>query len=178
MPPSRTAKVDFRKLVDRLHDPVQLRVFITVAMVAVGYFGIHVPLGGRIEKTGRRLNEERKRQILATDIELLRAEVESFQPRLPRDTDTNEWVQYVLEGVRKFPLRLTNLGSDSPRRLGPYEAVVLHVELAGRYQDLDSFLYWLESNRRLFRVDSAKIMPPRGESGKLVMQLTLLGAKA
>ena len=87
-------------------------------------------------------------------------------------------MQYVLAGVRKFPLKLTNLDSDDPQRVGPYEAVVLHVELAGGFQHLDAFLHWLESNHRLFRVDSAKIAPSRGERGGLVMQLTLLGARA
>jgi Tfp pilus assembly protein PilO len=176
--PVSSKKADLDKLLERLRDPVQLRVFITVVMVLVGYLGIFMPLDGRIRETSRKLNETRKRQALASDIELLRAEVAKFQDRLPEDTDTNEWVQYVLAGSRRFPLRVNNLDSASPKRLGPYEAVTLHVELAGRFEDLDSFLHWLESNERLFRVDSAKIMPPRGGKDELLMQLTLLGAKA
>ena len=68
-------KLDFEKLLERLYDPVQLRVFITALMVVVGYAAVYMPLDRRIEETTRKLNEDRKRQALACDIERLRAEV-------------------------------------------------------------------------------------------------------
>ncbi|MHC4398928.1 MAG: type 4a pilus biogenesis protein PilO [Planctomycetota bacterium] len=171
-------RTELKKLIERLHDPVQLRVLITAVMVVVGYFAIYTPLNGHIEETTRKLGDDQRRQTLARDVEQLRAEVAKFQSRLPEQTDINEWVQYVLGGIRKFPLKLVNLDSGKPQQLGPFEAVVLNVELSGRFRDLDAFLHWLATNERLFRLDSAKIAPSRNEGDELMMQLTLLGAKA
>jgi Tfp pilus assembly protein PilO len=170
-------KADLKKLVERLHDPFQLRLFLAAVAVVVGYAGIYVPLASRIEKTSQKLASQQKRKQLAADIEHLRAEVEVLNTRLPENTDTNEWVQYVLDGVRETPLKLNNLDSDAPQRVGPYEAIVLHLELQGAFGDLDAFLDWVESNQRLFRVDSARIAPPTSHSDQLLMQLTLLGLK-
>jgi Tfp pilus assembly protein PilO len=175
--PNDQLKLELTKLRERLHDPRQLRMIVTGLMLAVGYVGIGLPLSSRIEEATRKLAREQKREELAADVERLRTQVANLEARLPKDTDANEWVQYVLHGVRKFPLRLTALDSDSPQRVGPYEAVVLHLELQGAFGDLDSFLHWVESNQRLFRVETARITPAREKSERLVMQLTLLGLK-
>jgi len=169
-------KAELAKLIERLHDPLQLRVFVTGCILLVGYVGLYMPLSSRIDDTARKLSKERARYALIEEVEGLRAEVDKFQARLPEKTDTNEWVQYVLEGSREFPIKLVNLGTRSPERVGPYEAVVLQVEVAGTFQELDSFLHWLETNERLFRVDSARIARARTENS-LVMQFTLLGMK-
>jgi Tfp pilus assembly protein PilO len=170
-------KASLRDLLERLHDPFRLRVLVTGVMLLVGYAGIYMLLSGRIEETTRKLSNERKRQQLANDIESLREQVDKFQDRLPENTDTNQWVKYVLDGIRRFPLKLSNMDSHSPQRVGPYEAVVLDINVEGEFAELDSFLHWLETNDRFFRVDSAKIAPVRNENGKLSMQLTLLGLK-
>lgn len=170
-------RAEFRELLERLHDPFRLRVLVTGVMLLVGYAGIYMPLSGRIEETNRKLGNEHKRQALANEVDGLRSQVQKFQGRLPDDTDTNQWVHYVLDGLRQFPLKLTSMNSQSPQRVGPYEAVVLDVHVEGEFNELDSFLHWLETNRRLFRVNSAKIAPARNENDKLTMQLSLLGLK-
>jgi len=95
---------------------------------------------------------------------------------LPKDTDTNEWIQYVIGGVRKLPVKLVNLDSADPRRVGPFEAVELRVEVRGYYHGLESFLDWVETNERLFRVDSVAVTPMRN-SNQLEMTVTLLGLR-
>ena len=168
---------ELKRLLEQLHDPVRLRMVTTGLMLLVGYVGIYMPLSSRIDQTTRKLERESKRQETANEVEFLRAQVEKFQDRLPEDTDTNEWVQYVLGGIREFPLKLVALDSDSPRRCGPYDAVVLHVNLEGAFHDLDALFHWLEANERLFRVDSAVIAPASDRSDKLALRLTLLGVK-
>ena len=59
--------------------------------------------------------------------------------------------------------------------MGPYKAIVLRIELEGAYADLHGFLGWLETNERLFRIDTVKIQPHRSGDGTLIMQLTVLG---
>ena len=170
-------KAGFRKLLEQLHDPLRLRVFVTGIMLVVGYAGIYTPLSGRIEETTRKLNKAHKRHALGHDVEHLRAAVDKFHARLPEKTDSNEWLQYVLGGIRMFPNNLITLDLDDPQTVGPYRAVVFHIELAGEFNELDAFLHWLEANQRLFRVDSAKIAPARRQGGGLVLQLTVLGMK-
>jgi hypothetical protein len=166
-----------QSLLEPLRSAGRLRAVSTGLMLLVGYAGIYLPLSARIDETVRNLKNERKRQDLCCEVECLRAQVETFAARLPQKTDTNEWVQYLLGGVRKLPLHLLALDSGTPQRVGPYESVVFHVELEGAYRDLDAFLYWLETNQRMFRVDLAKIVPARDGKGRVVMQLTLSGLK-
>ncbi len=170
-------KVDFRELLERLHDPVQLRVVITGLMLVVGYVGIYMPLSSRIEETTRKLGWQYKRQALAKEIEFLRTQLGEFQDRLPENTDANQWAQYVIDGIRKFPLKLLTLEPQDPTSVGPYTAVGLKIGLEGKIGDLDSLLCWLETNKRLFRIDSVEIAPTRGGNDVLVMQFTLLGMK-
>ncbi len=175
--PETDLRSQFHELLQRLRSPTRLRVAVTAVMLLVGYAGIYLPLSGRIEDTTRKLNGEHRRRNLAHEIDCLRAQVGKFRARLPADTDTNQWVQYVLDGIRRFPLKLNNMDSRDPQRVGPYEGVVLYIEVEGGFDELDSFLHWLETNDRLFRVDSAKIAPARNEDNKLTMQLDLVGLK-
>jgi type II secretory pathway component PulM len=171
-------KAALQGLLEPLHSAARLRAVSTGLMLLVGYAGIYLPLSARIDETARNLNNERKRQDLCCQVEGLRAQVDKFAARLPEKTDTNEWVQYLLSGIRRFPLHMLALDSGVPQRIGPYKAVVFHVELEGAFRDLDAFLHWLETNQRLFRVDAAKIVPVRGSENRVTMQLTLSGLKS
>ncbi len=163
------------QLLERLHNPVQLRAIITGLVLLAGYAGIYMPLSDGIEETTRKLASEKKRLDLARDVEHLRAQYKNFKHRLPEKSDTNEWVQYVLVGVRRFPLKLATLDADPLRDVGPYKAVVLRIELEGAFPDMNRFLGWLETNERLLRIDAVRIQPHRSGNGTLVMQLTVLG---
>jgi hypothetical protein len=163
------------QLVNRLYDPVQLRVFTTGVVLLVGYTGIYMPLSDRIETSSRQLAVETKRLELAREIEDLRSQYEKFKDRIPEKSDANEWVQYVLGGIRRYPLKLVALDSDPLREIGPYKALVLRIELEGTFPDMNSFVGWLETNDRLFRVDSVRIQPHRSGNGAMVMQLSVLG---
>ena len=171
----------FAPLLQRLRDPLQLRIFITGLFVAIAYLGIHSPLCEKIETVRRDLRQQQEHQELVNDVEYLRAQVDLFHQRLPKNADVNNWVQYVLDGTRRFPLKLLHLDSEKLRRVGTYKAYVLRVELEGKMVDLDSFLTWLETNDRVFRIDSIKIAPRRekttqsGDTQPLVLQLTVLG---
>jgi hypothetical protein len=163
------------ELLERLHNPLQLRALVTGSLLLAVYVGMYMPLTSGLAETTRQLNQEQKRLDLARDIEHLRTQVERYKDRLPAARDPNEWVQYVLGGIRGFPLKLVTLDVDTPRDLGPYKAMVVRVELEGAFHDMDSLLRWFESNQRPFRVDSVNIYPHRSGNGTLVMQLTVLG---
>lgn len=162
-------------LLDHLYNPTKLRSLVTGLMLAIGYVGVYMPLSGGMETISRERTKERKRLELAEDVEQLRVQFNTFKQRLPKQRDPNEWVRYVLSGVRQFPLKLAKLDAEDPKDLGPYKLVVLRIEFEGIFRDMDAFLNWLETNERLLRVDSVKISPHRGGKGILVMQLVVLG---
>lgn len=174
------------ELLERLHDPVQLRLMVAVIMLLIGYLGIYKPLANNMERTKRELAGQKKRGELARDIEFLRGQVGAFQDRLPENTDTTEWVQYVLAGVHRVNVEAELAGTSvelvvvepasNLQQLGPYKAVALKIELEGEFRHLESFLHWLETNRRMFRVDRVRIAPSsRRQGDKLNMQLNVLG---
>lgn len=175
--PSAGATIE-RSHWEGLRDPFRMRVALTMLSLVVGWTAIYWPLSHQVETARRNLKQERSREALYADLDHLRAQVQMFESRLPKKTDTNEWVQYVIEGIRRFPLKLNNLDSSEPQRIGPYEAVGLQVEVEGNMQSLDQLLHWLETNERLFRLDSVKLEAARKETQNRVLHLTLLGLKA
>jgi Tfp pilus assembly protein PilO len=170
--PERIASLGLAKLWDWLHHPLHLRIVLTSAVLLGWYFGIHSTLSDAIDQTSRRVERTRKRVALAHEIESLREQVKSFQDRLPEKTDANEWVAYILAGVRRWPLKLNLLDTEATKDVGPYKAMVLRLDLEGSYQDLNAFLQWIESNHRLLRIDVVRIEPKRSGLGA---QLTILG---
>jgi Tfp pilus assembly protein PilO len=173
------------KLFERMHDPLQLRVFLIGAVLLAGYAGVYAPLAAQIAETTTKLSREQKMAELAASLEQLQARCDRFAKRIPPQTDSKEWLQYMHEGIRRFPLKLVKLDCLTPRQVGRYKAVVLTVALEGSFFDLDQFLRWLESNPRLLRVDDISIAPVGGNASgnkggawnkdDMIMQLTVLG---
>ena len=163
--------------VEQLQDPFRFRIFVTMIALAVAYCGVYQPLSGQIDQTKRQLKKATERQGIAQEVELLRAQKEYFQDRLRKDSDANEWIQYVLEGVRDLPLELINLDSEEERKAGPYKCVAMRLSVSGEMQDLDTLLHWLETNERIFRIDSLALEPVRDDETRRLLNITLLGLK-
>jgi Tfp pilus assembly protein PilO len=173
------------KLVERLHDPLQLRILLIGAVLAAGYFGVYTPLTAQIAETTGKIGRERKLAELADSLEHLQTQVGMFAKRLPYQADSKEWLEYMHEGIRGFPVKLYRLDCLTPRRTGPYQVVVLQIEVGGSLYDLDKLLRWLETNARLFRVDDIMIgmaygrQPSKEKSEQnlddMVMRVTVLG---
>jgi Tfp pilus assembly protein PilO len=175
-PDTGERRTDFKaSLLERLHDPLQLRICVIVVVVLVGYGAVYQPLTSRIAETTKKLKRAEQLVALARSIEHLQTQYQVFQDRLPKQTDSKEWVQYVLEGIRRFPLRLSRFDCREPKQLGPYGVIVLQIELEGSFLHMDQFLRWLESNQRLFRADDVRVSRARKNSDVLLMQLTVLG---
>lgn len=164
------------KLLDQLHDPVRLRVCVIAAVLAAGYVAVYSPLQARISDTSIKLKRDKKLLSLATGLEEMEKEHEKIKDRIPQHTDSKEWVQYVLDGIRLFPLDLIKLDCGDPKRVGPYQVVVMKIDLGGSFYDTDKFIRWLESNKRLLWVDNISISPmPRGGENYGVVKLTIIG---
>jgi hypothetical protein len=173
--PERRAKLQ-SGLLDRLHDPTQLRVCLTAVVLAVAYAALYLPLNDHVSATTKKLDATKQRLDLAHDVEQLREKFGGIASRLPQQTDTKEWVRYMLAGIHKFPLTLNALKCNAPRDLGPYKVVVLQIDVSGTFSDLDKFLCWLDTNQRLFRTDNVRFSPPSRDGGPVLsMRLTVLG---
>lgn len=199
MTPSDTGerRVDLKaRLLERMNDPLQLRIVVIGVVLLVGYSGVYMPLDAQIASTKQQLVREQKLADLAASLEQLQTQCHSFGKRLTQQADSKEWMQYMHEGVRRFPLKLAKLDCLPSKKVGPYPVVVLNLELEGSYFDLDQFLRWLESNPRLLRADEIDISLAKAvkvadkgrekskEKGKeaekenkddMVMKLTVLG---
>jgi hypothetical protein len=169
------------QLLERLHNRFQLRMIITGLVVVVGYGAVYLPLSNDIANTRDRLTTAQKRLQLAKDVAALQTEFKRCQPRLSPMPDNNEWVQYLLGGLRKMPVNLVNMDFRPSREVGPYKAIVLRIQIEGTYQNLHTALCWLETNDRLFRVDNINFLPPQKGQEKdnngdnLLLELILLG---
>jgi len=153
-------------------------MFVTLVALGVTYFAIYTPLVGQIEATKRKLKKEEALAALSEDVAFLRVQMESFEHRLVKDSDANEWFEYVLNGVRALPgIQLVNLDTKDERKVGLYRAYGLRLEVTGEMKDLDALLYWIETNDRLIRVDLIKISPDRDNPKQRPMRLDLLGLK-
>ncbi len=159
----------------RLKDPLQLRFFLGGAMALAWYAGVYMPASAGIEQATATRSAAAAHAAVAKEIQGLRAEAAKFRDRLPKGTDPNEWVEYVLAGLRDRPVRLLKLEPKGVRKHGPFPVVILQIELAGKFADLDAALAWIEDNPRLFRVDSAAIDKGRGSDRDLILRLTVLG---
>lgn len=158
----------------RLQDPVQLRMFLTGFVLLLGYGCVYIPLSDAIAKESRQLVAEQQRNQLTIDITRLERQQATFAKRLPTSADSNEWMQYILGGIRKWPVQLHSLDPKPSRRIGPYQIAEFSVELEGAFTNLSAFVHWIESNDRLLRIDHIKITPSRADETRLVLNLTVL----
>ncbi len=194
---SNEARRDWKTdLLERLHSPVQLRLFLTGLVLLAGYAS-SLPLEGRLSETSSRLRAERRRLNLARDVEQLRADDQALQKRLPAppapskasagkskrptrpgpggaDGEANEWQRYMLGGIRRLPVKLVLLESDRPHSLGPFRVVGFQIALEGSFGDLHAFLTWLDTNERLMRVERVLLEPLRDHTA-LSLRVTVLG---
>jgi Tfp pilus assembly protein PilO len=144
---------------------------LLAAWYSIGY----TPMRDRIAATTAQLDRDRKRLALATEVEALRGEAAEFADRLPPRSDPNEFLQYILAGVRSGPLKLVSLIPEKPKDAGPYQVASVRVELEGKYKDVDALLRWVENDKRLLRVDNLKVDPDTKEPDALKVSLSILG---
>jgi hypothetical protein len=153
------------KLSARLHDPVQLRIVVIASIVFLGYVAIYTPLSEQIAKTSRKVDRDHKLLALAESYEQLQKEYHNIDPRIPKQTDTKEWVRYMLEGTRQFPeIKVINFDCTETKGIGPFRGIAFKIPIEGSFLELLKFLNWIETNPRLLRADDLKLSPARDRS--------------
>jgi hypothetical protein len=168
-----------RFVIERLHNPLQLRVIVCAGLPLAWYFLYCTPRCEDIAAKTDRLQHEEKRLALANDIEQLRARLKPIKDRFPAKVDPTEYLQYVLGGIRGLPLKLIKLDQAPQINQGPYQVIVLRIDVEGTYGEVHKLVRWIEDSKRPMRVDSIKIEPRTmggpPTDGALSAHLTVLG---
>ena len=152
-----------RLVLAQLRDPIRLRFALGVDPPRLLVLRILQP-DERPDGPDLALTEsERKRAATARQIEGLRKALAPFAERIPEHAGQNELVQYVMAHVRQSPVKLVDLKPTKTKDLGPFDDIGLRLKFEASYEDLDAFLAWVETDRRLLRVDSLKVEPTKDQ---------------
>lgn len=161
------------KLLGQLRHPLRLRIALSIAMLGVWYGLYFSPLSEQVAATTSRVAVERKRIATARQIDKLKKSLVPYR-EIGGSADIHELMRHVIGRIRSSPLRLIDLKPEKPKDLGPYEAIGLRLSLQGSFAEVDEFLGWIETEKRLFRVDSLRLTPDTRQPGRLSAQLTLM----
>jgi len=155
-----------------LNEPAKMRLAVVGVLFMAGMMLVYMPLSDQIQKQRAMIAKERNRAEAIELMETLREQTELYRPRIAEEYDSNNWVQYVLGILRDKKLRLRDMSSKPSRKVGPYDAMVLTVEVEGPFNKLREVIEALESSDRLLRVD---IIRCEKEKDTIVSKLTILG---
>ena len=163
-----------RMILNHLANPIELRLSLCVAIITAWFFLFFSPLSQQIADTTSRIDSERKRIAIAREIEQLRKAEAPVRSLIPIGADVNEMMRHVIGQLRSSPLKLTDLRPEKTKDLGAFQTIGLHLQLEGRFSELDAFLRWVETDKRLSRIDSIKLAPDAKSPGVLKADLTLI----
>jgi Tfp pilus assembly protein PilO len=153
-------------------DPAKMRLAVVLAATALAIGAVYYPLSGQIEQERVEVESQKKRLETIQAVESLRRDVKAFRSRVDKQSDTNEWVQYMLAGSRQIGVRLRSMETKDPRKVGPYLAVPLTMEMQGTYLQLKSFVEWLDQSERLLRIDALRL---EKTPGFIIMRVNVFG---
>lgn len=158
-----------------LSDPVKLRLFTAGALLLLVTVLVYMPLYKVIDRNKKLLAAAKERNGYITDCEKLRAQAMAFRPLIEEKPDVTGWIGYLLDGMRKFQVKLRSMNPQKENKVGPYKAAALSMDIEGSYQELKNYIEWLESSKSLIRVDELKLT--KGQKNML-MKITVLGIMA
>lgn len=165
--------IRYKALAERyLGDPVKLRLITTGTLLVLIVTLIYMPFSKKIGENKKLLSAEKDRNSYLMDYEKLQRQATVFRALMGKKNDTNAWAKYLLDGLSEFGVRLKGMESKQQRKVGPYKAVALSVEIEGPYPELKNYVEWLESSQELIRIDSMQF-----EKGPktVLMKILVLG---
>jgi hypothetical protein len=107
--------------------------------------------------------------MLASDVSELRRQAATYQKKLPRGIDQNDWTQYILSGVRTERVKISRMEPKEQTNLGPCKALSWQIELEGDFESLAKVVAFLENGKRLVRIDRLTFNNPNGRLGMTML---------
>lgn len=160
-------------ILQQLSHPLKLRVALCAAMMAAWYALFFSPMSDQVAATTTRIDRELRRGATAREIEQLKKSLAPYEPLIPAGADVEELMRHVIAHIRA-PLKLIDLKPEKPKDLGPYAAIGLQLKLEGGFAEIDKFLAWVETDRRLLRIDQIKLDPVDSKDPGLLSGQVLL----
>jgi Tfp pilus assembly protein PilO len=160
-------------IIEQLHDPIKLRIVVVAVVLLAGYIGVYSPLSEKIHDKTKRIKRDTELLELAERVEGLQKQYSVVADRIPLQTDSKDWLQFMIEEMRGFSLRMSTLNCPDPVQIGPYKVFTIKMDLEGSFVELDRFLRWVETNKRILRID--EITLGGYNEGRSNMKVTLLG---
>jgi hypothetical protein len=160
------------KWAERLRGRSRMAVAVIGGMFMVGFLGVSRPLSQRIDTASERLDKAVGRAVLGSDVYDLRRQAALYQKKLPRGIDTNEWTNYLLNGIRGERVRLIRMDPKDTLSLGPCKVLSWSIDMAGDFESLGRVVEWLENGPRLVRIDRLVLQNP---GGQMTMSMVVKG---
>jgi Tfp pilus assembly protein PilO len=159
MSAEKSKKRALQVLLKHLRHPIELRMVICVALLAGWYFGFYSPLTDKMAATQAQITQEKRRIVVAHQIDAVRDAMTGVRDRVPAKSDTNELIQHVMAQIQTSPLKLIDLKPDKAITAGPYTTLALKLVFEGTYAEFDDLLTLFKNDRRLLRVDALSLTP-------------------
>ncbi len=137
-----------------LSDPVKLRLVTVFFLLIIAIVAIYMPYSKKISENKKLFSTEKERNGYIIDLEKLRKQSLVIQAAMNERYDADGWAEYLLDGLRKFQVRLKGMEARQQKKIGPYNAATLSVEVEGPYPELKQYIEWVESSGGLIRIDS------------------------
>ena len=157
---------------ERLRGRSRMAVACIGGVFLLGFLLVCRPLSDRIDEANERLDKAVARATLGSDVYNLRRQAALFANKLPRGVDANDWTNYLLEGIRTERVRLIRMDPKDQLTLGPCKVLAWQIELEGDLESLGRVVQWLETGKRLVRIDRLVLQNP---GGGLTMSLLVKG---
>ena len=160
------------KWAERLRGRSRMAVACIGGMFLLGFLLVCRPLSQRIDEANERLDKAVGRAVLGSDVYNLRRQAALFDKKLPRGVDPTDWTNYLLEGIRSERVRLIRMDPKDQMTLGPCKVLAWQIEMEGDLESLGRVVEWLETGKRLVRIDRLVLQNP---GGGLTMSLLVKG---
>lgn len=155
-----------------LSDPIKLRITTMAGLLITSAVIVYMPLSKKIEESQGLYAKEKERNNYIAEYEKLEKQAAMFRAYIGDNFDSNKWVQYLLDGLRQYEIKLRGMEAKQPKTVGPYQAVTFVMELEGTYPEQKKYVHWLESSKSFIRIDSIQM---EKKAGSLMMKIYVSG---
>jgi hypothetical protein len=153
-------------------DPVRLRLYICLVLLAIGYLAVVRPLGTRVVEAHDDLRKIKNASRRAAAAAHYVGERDFYEPKLTNRHDIVYWQAYVMRKLDASGVTLNSLDPGEPT--SKYAFKIVRMQLSARavhYQDILDFVDRLEHGEHVVRLEALTIDET---TDALIMSCTIL----
>jgi hypothetical protein len=153
-------------------DPVRLRLYICLILMAVGYLGVVRPMGVRVVNAHNELKKIKTASRRASAAAHYVGERDFYEHKLTNRHDIVYWQAYVLRKLDAAGVTLNSLDPGEP--ISKFAFKIVRMQLSARalhYQDILDFVDRIEHGEHVVRIEALTIDEA---TDALIMTCTIL----